>query len=312
MESKPADRHYTVDYTGGTVEFGGVRVPQLGERIRTLTYQYCMGTAGIPAGAVNGITTPGGVTVTNPLPVAGGMDAASDADALDAIPAEIHRQDRAVTAADFGEAEKATGVARAEPLALLHPDTPAVRAAGVVSVVIFPDEDLTAPGRPAARARAAAPGRPLPGRAAAGHHRALRHPPDLPRDRRRRRARRAGGLPGGRRPPLGGPTAASVPQPSAAVRTRRDGLAAGTDGAPGRARSGGRPGGRVFSTRPGSGSPVRTVPGATPTSRSLRSNAGRRRNWWRSRWSRELLPAPGRRRPTPTRGSTRPLPPDVC
>ena len=34
------------------------------------------------------------------------------------------------------------GVGRAETLPLLHPDTPHVDAAGVVSVVVFPAEDL--------------------------------------------------------------------------------------------------------------------------------------------------------------------------
>ena len=41
-----------------------------------------------------------------------------------------------------------TGVARAETLPLLHPDTPTVPAAGVVSVVVFPDEDLRDPDAP--------------------------------------------------------------------------------------------------------------------------------------------------------------------
>ena len=54
--SRATDRHYTVDYTGGAVEFGDVRVPQLGERIRTLSYEYCKGAAGnVPAGAVKGL-----------------------------------------------------------------------------------------------------------------------------------------------------------------------------------------------------------------------------------------------------------------
>ena len=148
--SRATDRHYTVDYTGGAVEFGDVRVPQLGERIRTLSYEYCAGAAGnVPAGAIKGLADVGGAKVANPLPAAGGMDAASLTDALDSIPAEIHRRDRAVIAADFGDlAREVTGVARAEPLPLLHPDTPAVQAAGVVSVVIFPDEDLTDPQAP--------------------------------------------------------------------------------------------------------------------------------------------------------------------
>lgn len=148
--SLATDRHYVVDYTGGAVEFGDVRVPQLGERIRTLSYEFCAGTAGnVPAGAIKGLADVGGAKVANPLPAAGGMDAASLTDALDAIPAEIHRRDRAVVAADFGDlARELTEVARAEPLPLLHPDNPAIQAAGVVSVVIFPKVDLTDPQFP--------------------------------------------------------------------------------------------------------------------------------------------------------------------
>ncbi len=41
--------------------------------------------------------------VTNPLPAAGGADAAALTEALDAIPAEVHRRDRAVIAEDFSE-----------------------------------------------------------------------------------------------------------------------------------------------------------------------------------------------------------------
>jgi hypothetical protein len=54
-----------------------------------------------------------------------------------------------VVADDFRElALLVTGVGRAATLPLLHPDTPDVRAAGVVTVVILPTEDLTSPGAP--------------------------------------------------------------------------------------------------------------------------------------------------------------------
>ena len=143
------DRYYTVDHEAGAVHFGGPRVPQLGERIRVQAYRYGGGLAGnVPAGALSSIAV-GGVKVTNPLAAAGGADAASLTEALDAIPADIHRGDRAVVAEDFRElALQVTGVGRAETLPLLHPDTPSVPAAGVISVVVFPTEDLTAPNAP--------------------------------------------------------------------------------------------------------------------------------------------------------------------
>ena len=150
VASGPDDRHYTVDYQAGAVEFAGIRLPQLGERIRTLSYRYGGGLAGnVAPGAVNALTEPAGVKIGNPLPAAGGADAAGIDEALEAIPAEVHRRDRAVVAEDFRDlALQVTGVARAEPLPLFHPDTPGVDAAGVVSVVIFPAEDLRAPDAP--------------------------------------------------------------------------------------------------------------------------------------------------------------------
>jgi predicted phage baseplate assembly protein len=147
--SGPDDRHYTVDHDAGTVHFGGTLVPQLGQQIRVASYRYGGGVAGnVPAGALGAIDT-GGVRVTNPLPAVGGSNAASLIDALDAIPAQVHRQDRAVVADDFATlAVEVTGVARAETLALLHPDRPHVETPGVVTVVVFAAEDLTAPQAP--------------------------------------------------------------------------------------------------------------------------------------------------------------------
>jgi predicted phage baseplate assembly protein len=150
VASTPDDRHYTVDYSAGSVEFGGMRLPQLGERIRVLSYRYGGGLAGnVGAGAVNAISGVGGVKIANPLPAAGGADAATMNEALDAIPADVHRRDRAVIADDFRDlALQVTGVKRADTLPLFHPDTPSADAAGVVSVVVFPAEDLASPDAP--------------------------------------------------------------------------------------------------------------------------------------------------------------------
>ncbi|WP_412543357.1 putative baseplate assembly protein [Longispora sp. K20-0274] len=148
--SGPDDRHFTVEYETGVVRFGSGRVPQIGERIRVLTYRYGGGVAGnLDPGAVSTISAPGAVKVRNPLPAVGGAEPATLTEALDAIPAEVHRRDRAVVADDFRDlAEQVPGVIRAETLPLLHPDSPAVRAAGVVSVVVFPTEDPRDPAAP--------------------------------------------------------------------------------------------------------------------------------------------------------------------
>jgi len=150
VASAADDRHFMVDLDAGAVSFGRLRVPQIGERIRVLTYRYGGGAAGnVPAKAVSSVSGLGGVTVVNPLPASGGADHVPLADALDAIPAEVHRHDRAVVLDDFRAlAEQVSGVARAEPLRLLQPDNPTAEAAGVVSVVVFPDTDLRNPSAP--------------------------------------------------------------------------------------------------------------------------------------------------------------------
>lgn len=151
--STPADRHFTVDPVAGLVRFGSprTRLPQIGERIRVTSYRCGGGRAGnVPAGAVTVLAGVGAAKVTNVLPATGGADAASLSEALEEVPAEVHRRDRAVTAEDFRAlAREVSGVRRAETLANFHPDTPTWPAAGVVSVLVFPDEDLRDPGAPA-------------------------------------------------------------------------------------------------------------------------------------------------------------------
>jgi predicted phage baseplate assembly protein len=149
--SGPLDRHYTVDLTAGLVQFGArARVPQIGQRIRVVSYRYGGGVAGnLPAGSVTALTGQANVKVTNVLPATGGADAADLSEALEEIPARVHRRDRAVAEDDFRAlALEVPGVKRAETMELFHPDTLNQRAAGVVSVMVFPEEDLLHPGAP--------------------------------------------------------------------------------------------------------------------------------------------------------------------
>ncbi len=149
--SGPLDRHFAVDPTEGLILFGTRSlVPQLGERIRVTAYRYGGGARGnLPAGAITSLDGAASVKAFNVLPAQGGSDAASLVDALEAVPGEVHRRDRAVVADDFTElARQVSGVARAETLPLLHPDTPHENAAGVLSVVVFPTEDLVHPSAP--------------------------------------------------------------------------------------------------------------------------------------------------------------------
>ncbi len=148
--SGPAERHYVLDYDHGSVSFGRLRVPQIGERIRVLSYQYGGGSLGnVAAGAVTSLPGAADVTAANPLPAVGGADGVTIAEAMDAIPAEVHRHDRAVIAADFKDLTLAVpGVQRAETLPLFHPDNPTVPAAGVVTMMVFPPGDLRNPAAP--------------------------------------------------------------------------------------------------------------------------------------------------------------------
>jgi hypothetical protein len=151
--SQALDAHYVLDPVSGRVTFGGGdrgRAPQLGQRIRVLGYDVGGGLAGnVPAGAVNALSDVGSVKVRNPLGAAGGADAASLVEALADIPILVHRRDRAVVGEDFRAlALEVPGVARAEVLSTFHPDTPDHPAAGVVSVVVFPGDDLRDPAAP--------------------------------------------------------------------------------------------------------------------------------------------------------------------
>ena len=154
-DSTEDSRHYVLDPEAGTITFGnGVRgrAPQIGERIRALEYRYGGGAEGnVAAKAIAKVIGVGNVTVSNPLPAAGGAPGESVADGLERVPAEFRRHDRAVTESDFQELALATpgaGVGRAECLALFDPRTKIDDAAGVVTVVVWPREDVKHPNAP--------------------------------------------------------------------------------------------------------------------------------------------------------------------
>lgn len=153
--SPPDGRHYTLDAEAGVVRFGNGTTglpPQPGHRIRARTYLHGGGAAGnVGAKSVNRLAAHPGVRVENPLPTRGGADAESLEAALDRVPGEVRRRDRAVTATDFAELALATPgarVGRAETLPLFHPPTRRADAAGVVTVVVWPTEDPRHPGAP--------------------------------------------------------------------------------------------------------------------------------------------------------------------
>jgi hypothetical protein len=148
-------RDYLLDLEAGSVRFGnGVRgrAPQIGERVRALEYQYGGGADGnVPAKAITKVTGFGQIKASNPLPASGGAEGETIAAALERVPGEFRRHDRAVTASDFQELALATPgavVGRAECMPLFDPKTKALDAAGVVSVVVWPAQDLKHPNAP--------------------------------------------------------------------------------------------------------------------------------------------------------------------
>lgn len=154
--SQPDDRHFVVDLEAGEVRFGnGLQglPPQIGQRIRVTEYRYGGGADGNVA--PKAITKLDGIAdikkVENPLRARGGAPAESLRDALQRIPGELRRRDRAVTASDFQELALATpgaDVGRAECLPRFSPADNNKNAAGVVSVVVWPREDAAHPNAP--------------------------------------------------------------------------------------------------------------------------------------------------------------------
>lgn len=153
--SASGDRHFQLDAAAGAVKFGnGLQgfVPQIGQRIRVTGYRYGGGLAGnVAAGAINKTANGLAVKPANPLPAYGGGDAETLVQALDRIPGELRRRDRAVTEGDFKELALQTpgaNIARAECLPRYHPSLPDRESAGVVSVIVWPMSDAAHPNAP--------------------------------------------------------------------------------------------------------------------------------------------------------------------
>jgi len=153
--SGPDDRHYVLDPEAGEVRFGnGLQglPPQTGQRIRAREYRYGGGAEGnVPAKAIAKLVEFPDVKVVNPLRAQGGGAPESIRAALSRIPGELRRRDRAVTATDFQELALMTpgvAVGRAECLPRFHAPSKRSEAAGIVSVVVWPNEDAAHPNAP--------------------------------------------------------------------------------------------------------------------------------------------------------------------
>ncbi len=144
------DRHYVLDAEAGIVRCGdgatGLPFPA-GARVRVRPYRYVAGAAGnVKVGAISRTDVQAGVE--NPVPTWGGQDAEPLEGALDRIPGEIRRRDRAVTTSDFAELAALTpgaDVARAEAIPLHTPGAPTRDTEGAVTVVVWPRAPLSEP-----------------------------------------------------------------------------------------------------------------------------------------------------------------------
>lgn len=153
--SRESDHCYTVDRESGVVRFGnGLRgtVPQIGQRIRVRGYRYGGGVAGnVAAGAITKVVGHEQIKGKNILPARGGTETESIPQALERIPGEFRRHDRAVTESDFRELAQMTpgaDVGRSECLPRFEPRTRATEAAGVVTVMVWPRHDAKHPNAP--------------------------------------------------------------------------------------------------------------------------------------------------------------------
>ena len=149
------DRHFNLDAAAGTIKFGtGIQgyVPQIGQRIRVTGYRYGGGVEGnVAAETIIKISSNKKVKLFNPLVAYGGANAETIEQALDRIPAELRRRDRAVTLGDFQELALMTpgaNIARAECLPRYHPTLPDEETPGVVSTIVWPQSDADNPNAP--------------------------------------------------------------------------------------------------------------------------------------------------------------------
>ena len=143
-----ADKVFELDPESGQVLFGdgvhGMPLPPGFRNVTALKYQVGGGSAGaVAAGQISNLinSVPFLSSVQNPLPATGGMDAESQAQALQRGPQELRARGRAVAAADYEIlALRAVGaqVARAHAVPGFHPAFAGTPIPGVVCVFVIP------------------------------------------------------------------------------------------------------------------------------------------------------------------------------
>lgn len=153
------DTHYVLNRTTGQITFGdGVhgRIPvanvgNAGANVVAREYRIGGGIQGnVAAASLSSLLT--GVTgvdengISNLLAAHSGRDEEALEDAKLRAPRVLKSQCRAVSAEDFETLAMASAnVKRAKALPLYHPDFPAVKVPGVISVIVVPDSDAEKP-----------------------------------------------------------------------------------------------------------------------------------------------------------------------
>jgi predicted phage baseplate assembly protein len=159
FSSSKTDQQYVLNAATGLVRFGdgkngAIPAANLDNRnanVVALQYSYGGGSRGnVPARAIKTpLTSLTGIDeskVSNLLAAIGGRDEQSIDDAKKRAPALLRANSRAVTAGDFEELAKQVGsVRRANAMPLYHPRFPGVSIAGVVTVIVVPDNALDRP-----------------------------------------------------------------------------------------------------------------------------------------------------------------------
>jgi len=150
--SGPADRHYTIDHSTGTITFGdGSRGLILPASTASLSASYQTGgglSGNVPAGAVTQLLSPlpAVQAVTNPLPADGGAPGETIALVRDRGPQAVRNRDRVVAARDFEWlARQAAGTRVARAICLPNVNDSMRFEPGWVTLITIPSSDQPRP-----------------------------------------------------------------------------------------------------------------------------------------------------------------------
>lgn len=158
-------RVFQLDAEAGTIRFGdGVRgrIPPSGSRVMVRQMRSGGGVAGnLPAGTLKAIQATSAesasvsriLLVEQPLPLSGGVEAETLAEAERRLPARLRHRERAVTAEDYKQVARETpgiAIGRVELLPRFKPQQRHDDVPGVVTLMALPDRSLSRAPNPRA------------------------------------------------------------------------------------------------------------------------------------------------------------------